>query len=182
MREALEHYEPRKVVRSFCSCPLHSEKTASFKIFDDTNSFYCFGCGAGGDVIKFVSLLFKLNYSESMRKIDTDFCMGLFKKPSLSQYRRNNQITKQHETQRADREQKAEKSNAEYIKLCEYHRWLIQQKTTIAIQHDIDFIGRLLDKFLNPDKLFEFDVSALINSLKIKHNGTGEVKDYAAGF
>ena len=35
-------------------CPFHSEKTPSFTVFPATKSFYCFGCGAGGDAITFV--------------------------------------------------------------------------------------------------------------------------------
>ena len=38
-------------------CPFHSEKTPSFTVYQDTQSFYCFGCGAGGDVISFVKLI-----------------------------------------------------------------------------------------------------------------------------
>lgn len=50
-----------------CSCPFHSEKTPSCTIYIDTQSFYCFGCGAGGDVIKFIERIENLNYIESIR-------------------------------------------------------------------------------------------------------------------
>ena len=35
-------------------CPFHNEKTPSFTVYPDTASYYCFGCGAGGEVINFV--------------------------------------------------------------------------------------------------------------------------------
>ena len=35
-------------------CPFHNEKTPSFTVYNDTQSFYCFGCGAGGDAIGFI--------------------------------------------------------------------------------------------------------------------------------
>ena len=37
-----------------CCCPFHSEKTPSCTIYPENQSFYCFGCGVGGDVISFV--------------------------------------------------------------------------------------------------------------------------------
>ena len=36
------------------SCPFHNEKTPSFTIWPEKGSYYCFGCGAGGDVITFI--------------------------------------------------------------------------------------------------------------------------------
>ena len=44
---------------SKCLCPFHSEKTPSCTIYSDTQSFYCFGCGAGGDVISFIKKIEK---------------------------------------------------------------------------------------------------------------------------
>jgi len=48
-------------------CPFHSEKTPSFTVFPSTQSFYCFGCGAGGDVITFVMRMENLDYVSAVR-------------------------------------------------------------------------------------------------------------------
>jgi hypothetical protein len=47
-------------------CPFHNEKTPSFTVFSGTKSFYCFGCGAGGDVVTFVMKLQNLDYPEAV--------------------------------------------------------------------------------------------------------------------
>ena len=43
-------------------CPFHSEKTPSFVVYKDTQSYYCFGCGAGGDVINFIMRQENMDY------------------------------------------------------------------------------------------------------------------------
>lgn len=48
-------------------CPFHHEKTPSFNVYPDNGSFYCFGCGTGGDVITFVRKIENLDYIESVR-------------------------------------------------------------------------------------------------------------------
>ena len=48
-------------------CPFHSEKTASFVVYPENSSFYCFGCGAGGDAITFVRKINNLDYIEAVR-------------------------------------------------------------------------------------------------------------------
>ncbi|MBR5484942.1 MAG: DNA primase [Oscillospiraceae bacterium] len=48
-------------------CPFHSEKTGSFFIYPDSQSYYCFGCGAGGDVITFVMAAENLDYIEAVK-------------------------------------------------------------------------------------------------------------------
>ena len=47
-------------------CPFHSEKTPSFTVFPSTSSYYCFGCGAGGDVVTFVMQSENLEYREAV--------------------------------------------------------------------------------------------------------------------
>ena len=48
-------------------CPFHSERTPSFTVFPATRSFYCFGCGAGGDVITFIMREENLDYPGAVR-------------------------------------------------------------------------------------------------------------------
>ena len=47
-------------------CPFHSERTPSFTVFPDTQSFFCFGCEAGGDAFTFVMRSENLEYSEAV--------------------------------------------------------------------------------------------------------------------
>lgn len=50
-----------------CRCPFHSERTPSFHVYPDTQSYYCFGCGAGGDVVTFIRTIENLDYIEAVR-------------------------------------------------------------------------------------------------------------------
>ena len=50
-------------------CPFHSEKTPSFTVFPATESYYCFGCGAGGDVITFTMQTEGLEYPEAVKEL-----------------------------------------------------------------------------------------------------------------
>ena len=47
-------------------CPFHSEKTPSFTVFTNTETFHCFGCGAGGDVITFIMRAENLEYTAAL--------------------------------------------------------------------------------------------------------------------
>lgn len=59
----------RAGTNSVGNCPFHSEKTPSFTVFRNTQSFYCFGCGAGGDVITFVMRMENLDYMSAVEKL-----------------------------------------------------------------------------------------------------------------
>src|SRR6476659_7584204 len=54
-------------------CPFHSEKTPSFHVNRDKGFFHCFGCGAGGDVFKFLELQDKLGFQDAVRHLAGKF-------------------------------------------------------------------------------------------------------------
>jgi len=70
LREVVEHYTPIKGYSNKICCPIHGENTPSFTIYDDTDSWYCFGaCSSGGDVIEFVKKMEDVSFSEAKSKV-----------------------------------------------------------------------------------------------------------------
>ena len=64
----------------FIRCPFHdngNERTPSLKIYPEHRGFYCHACGTGGDVTKFIQLLFDIPFREAVRKLNDDFRLGL---------------------------------------------------------------------------------------------------------
>lgn len=53
----------------WCCCPLHHEKTPSFKIDPTTQLWHCFGCGEGGDVFGYLMKTEELTFPEAVRKL-----------------------------------------------------------------------------------------------------------------
>ena len=65
-----EHAPVKQRGRDFwCCCPLHHEKTPSFKIDPALQLWHCFGCGEGGDVFAFVMKVEDLTFPEAVRKL-----------------------------------------------------------------------------------------------------------------
>lgn len=70
LETAAKHYGV-ETKKGMCSCLVHNEKTPSMKLYKD--NYYCFGCGAHGDVIDFTSRLFGLKVYDAALKLVTDF-------------------------------------------------------------------------------------------------------------
>ena len=70
LEEVIGSYIPLKRAGANMSgcCPFHSEKTPSFTVFPDKH-FYCFGCGAGGDVITFIRRIENLGYIDAVKSL-----------------------------------------------------------------------------------------------------------------
>jgi DNA primase len=58
-------------------CPFHGEKTPSFQVNRDKGFFHCFGCGAGGDVIKFLELHEKVGFPDAVKLLAQRFGVAL---------------------------------------------------------------------------------------------------------
>ena len=67
--QVVQSYVPlkRKGNRYWGCCPFHHEKTPSFSVVPDKGFFYCFGCHAGGNVFKFISLIENVTYFEAIK-------------------------------------------------------------------------------------------------------------------
>ena len=77
VRQAAEHYGLKVSRYGMACCPFHNDRHPSLKLNEDY--FFCFGCGAKGDVINFVARLFDLSSYEAAQKLASDF--GLDPKP-----------------------------------------------------------------------------------------------------
>ena len=80
VKQAAEHYGLKVNRNGMACCPFHNDRHPSLKLNEDY--FFCFGCGAKGDVIDFVAKLFDLSSYEAAQKLATDF--GLDPKPPVA--------------------------------------------------------------------------------------------------
>jgi hypothetical protein len=54
-------------------CPFHQEKTPSFTVSADKGLYYCFGCGEGGDIVRFVERMENLSFAEAVEQLGERF-------------------------------------------------------------------------------------------------------------
>ena len=80
MKEAAEYYGLEVNRGNMICCPFHADRTPSMKLNEEY--FYCFGCGACGDVIDLAARLFNLSGYDAAKKLATDFGMAE-QKPSI---------------------------------------------------------------------------------------------------
>ena len=79
LQQAAEHYGLRVLPNGMTCCPFHEDRHPSMKLNEDY--FFCFGCGASGDVIDFTSRLFGLSPYAAAKKLETDFAIGAEREP-----------------------------------------------------------------------------------------------------
>ena len=80
VKEAAEYYGLEVNRGNMVCCPFHADRTPSMKLNEDY--FYCFGCGAHGDVIDLVAKLFNLSSYDAAKKLAYDFGIDPDKPPA----------------------------------------------------------------------------------------------------
>ena len=148
-------------------CPLHNEKTPSFAIYRDSNSWHCFGCGVGGSVIDFVMAYCGLDALESAKRLDMDFNLGFFDyKPTQEEMHRQKEQQAQKQADKGLAGAFESYINKAYDLLCDYLHLLHDWKVTHAPKaidkptfnplfveacHQLDYTEYLLDCLQNAD-------------------------------
>ena len=87
VRQAAEHYGLKIGQGNMVCCPFHADRTPSMKLNEDY--FYCFGCGAHGDVIDLVARLFNLSSYDAAKKLAYDFGIDPDKPPAAAALRKS---------------------------------------------------------------------------------------------
>ena len=95
MEDIFNEYGFKPNRAGFISCPFHSEKTASLKMYANKQRFKCFGCGEGGSVIDFVMKMENLPFRGAVIKINDAFGLGLKMSGSLT-YRERLEANRQN--------------------------------------------------------------------------------------
>lgn len=128
MREVLEHYG--YFAKRRMPCPLHSGKDNNFEVKE--HSFMCYSQCGGGDVITFVQKLFNLSFSETLRKIDTDFGLNLYGDKTFEELRKSHYQTKQLQAKREREKTEKEQADSEYWAVFDEWVRLDRNKTLYA--------------------------------------------------
>lgn len=105
--DVLQKYGIRVGANGFCKCPLHKgDNTASFKIYPETNTYHCFGCGKSGDIIRFVEDYLSCDFRTAFEELG-----GTYEKPTTLREKRE-QVARIRELQRRKRELARRKEEA----------------------------------------------------------------------
>ena len=79
LRDAAKHYGLTVSRNGMTCCPFHEDRHPSLKMNEDY--FFCFGCGASGDVIDFTARLFGISFKDAATKLAADFGISVDAKP-----------------------------------------------------------------------------------------------------
>ena len=128
-RQAASFYGIRVGRNGMVCCPFHNDRTPSMKV---DSRFYCFGCGASGDVIDFAALLHGLGKRETAVRLAEDFGVSYEKSGNAPPDRKRHNRSQPRQKSAEQRFQETERYC--FRVLCDYLRLLEHWKTAYAPQ------------------------------------------------
>ena len=158
-------------LKLYIKCPIHGEDTPSFRYYPETNTFYCFGCGAGGDVINLHKAFYK---SLSDRDVDTEEAVAFLKNKFIDKLQVKNSINLVNKILPKN---KIENTGKDLLKLEKYYRDL---DNTLRIDTSLsdNTKNKIFDIIDNGLSLVESDkISALEAIAYIKRNYSEIIKE-----
>lgn len=126
---AIERYGFESNRAGFICCPFHNEDTPSLKIYSESDSWHCFGCGEGGDIVDFVRKLFNLSLSAALVRIRSDF--GISDTGGCGRT-----VGEQIRTARAEAARKKQEQERAFFELCDQKSQLEQAIKVRATTHE----------------------------------------------
>lgn len=154
-------------------CPVHKGTHNNFAVYAESNSFYCFSCGAGGDCVKLAALLFSVSYRGAAELLDRDFGLGIFFGEGRP-LRESKNRQREYRQKQLRQKQQEEASAKAYDLLVRYYKWLLKQPETKEVTQDMEFVQRRLDYHLNlRNRPVTYDMRALVRALYSKHRKEG---------
>ena len=156
----------------WCCCPFHEEKTPSCKINDDYGSFYCFGCGAKGDIFTIYTDLYNYNFIDAVKELSQKSGVKInFENDNT--YKNKNKI---EEILKLSCLWFQENLNHSSANIC--NEYLIKRKLTketiqkfklgYSYNKDISLYKYLKSKFFTDEEILESNVAKLDNNKKIR--------------
>lgn len=120
MRQAAEFYGFPVDRQGRCICPFHRDRHPSMKIYPHNRGYYCFSCGAGGDVITFAGKLYGLDNESAAQKLIDDFHLPIYTEGLSYREKREREKKVRQRRELEDFKGQTEKILREYRKrLCE---------------------------------------------------------------
>ena len=158
-------------LKLYIKCPIHGEDTPSFRYYPETNTFYCFGCGAGGDVINLHKAFYK---SLSDRDVGTEEAVTFLKNRFIDKLRDKSSVNLQNKIVPKG---KIENTGKDLLKLEKYYREL---DSTLKVDTSLsdNTKNKIFDIIDNGLSLVESDkISALEAIAYIKRNYSEIIKE-----
>lgn len=158
-------------LKLYIKCPIHGEDTPSFRYYPESNTFYCFGCGAGGDVINLHKAFYK---SLSDRDVGTEEAVTFLKNRFIDKLRDKRSVNLQNKIVPKG---KIENTGKDLLKLERYYREL---DSTLKVDTSLsdNTKNKIFDIIDNGLSLVESDkISALEAIAYIKRNYSEIIKE-----